>query len=47
VLQDLPEVVVSVKEAHSSIEVMAHDFFKEQPVKGEINTFTSFISYGY
>lgn len=34
VLQDLPEVVVSVKDLHPSIEVMAHDFFTEQPVKG-------------
>lgn len=29
VLQDLLEVVVSVKEMHSSIKVMAHNFFKE------------------
>ncbi|KAJ5163998.1 Winged helix-turn-helix transcription repressor DNA-binding [Penicillium coprophilum] len=34
VLQDLPEVVVSVKDLHPSIEVTGHDFFTEQPVKG-------------
>lgn len=34
VLQDLPEVVSSVKDLHPSIEVTAHDFFTEQPVKG-------------
>ncbi|KAJ6135949.1 hypothetical protein N7512_001109 [Penicillium capsulatum] len=34
VLQDLPEVVGSVKEVPSSIHVTAHDFFTEQPVKG-------------
>ncbi|KAJ5384078.1 Winged helix-turn-helix transcription repressor DNA-binding [Penicillium concentricum] len=34
VLQDLPEVVVSVKDLHPSIVVTGHDFFIEQPVKG-------------
>ncbi|KAJ5960860.1 Winged helix-turn-helix transcription repressor DNA-binding [Penicillium vulpinum] len=34
VLQDLPEVVVSVKDLHPSIEVTGHDFFTEQPIKG-------------
>ncbi|CAI7612634.1 unnamed protein product [Penicillium viridicatum] len=34
VLQDLPEVVVSVKDLHPSIDVTGHDFFTEQPVKG-------------
>ncbi|OQE47057.1 hypothetical protein PENCOP_c001G01827 [Penicillium coprophilum] len=34
VLQDLPEVVVSVQDLHPSIEVTGHDFFTEQPVKG-------------
>ncbi|KAL4887226.1 S-adenosyl-L-methionine-dependent methyltransferase [Aspergillus karnatakaensis] len=34
ILQDLPEVVSSVKDLHPSIDVTAHDFFKEQPVKG-------------
>ncbi|KAJ5189077.1 Winged helix-turn-helix transcription repressor DNA-binding [Penicillium cf. griseofulvum] len=34
VLQDLPEVVASVKDLHPSIEVTSHDFFTEQPVKG-------------
>lgn len=33
VLQDLPEVVSNV-EAHEKIELMAHDFFKKQPVIG-------------
>lgn len=40
VLQDLPEVVVSVKDLHPSIDVTGHDFFTEQPVKGtEIEEF--------
>lgn len=35
VLQDLPEVVSSVKDLlHPSIDVTAHDFFTQQPVKG-------------
>ncbi|KAL2815093.1 S-adenosyl-L-methionine-dependent methyltransferase [Aspergillus granulosus] len=34
VLQDLPEVVASVKDLHPSVDVTAHDFFTEQPVKG-------------
>ncbi|OQE29095.1 hypothetical protein PENFLA_c004G01297 [Penicillium flavigenum] len=34
VLQDLPEVVASVKDLHPSIEVTSHDFFTEQPVSG-------------
>ncbi|CAI7655469.1 unnamed protein product [Penicillium glandicola] len=34
VLQDLPEVLVSVENLHPSIEVIGHDFFTEQPVKG-------------
>ncbi|KAJ5843574.1 uncharacterized protein N7525_001315 [Penicillium rubens] len=34
VLQDLPEVVASVKDLHPSIEVTSHDFFTEQPVRG-------------
>ncbi|KAL4920630.1 S-adenosyl-L-methionine-dependent methyltransferase [Aspergillus aurantiobrunneus] len=34
VLQDLPEVVSSVGDLHPSIDVMGHDFFTEQPVKG-------------
>ncbi|KAJ5513696.1 Winged helix-turn-helix transcription repressor DNA-binding [Penicillium fimorum] len=34
VLQDLPEVVASVKDLHPSIEVTSHDFFTKQPVKG-------------
>ncbi|OJI98866.1 hypothetical protein ASPVEDRAFT_50464 [Aspergillus versicolor CBS 583.65] len=34
VLQDLPEVVSSVKDLDPSIDVTAHDFFTEQPIKG-------------
>ncbi|OOF97174.1 hypothetical protein ASPCADRAFT_45906 [Aspergillus carbonarius ITEM 5010] len=34
VVQDLPEVIETVKELHVSIDPMAHDFFTEQPVKG-------------
>lgn len=35
VLQDLPEVVASVQNLDEpSIDVMGHDFFTEQPVKG-------------
>lgn len=36
VLQDLPEVVAQAKtmSLHPSIELMEHDFFTEQPVKG-------------
>jgi hypothetical protein len=34
VLQDLPEVVKSVRDLHPTIDVTAHDFFTEQPVKG-------------
>ncbi|KAL2801702.1 hypothetical protein BJX63DRAFT_426569 [Aspergillus granulosus] len=32
--QDLPEVVASVRGLHPTIDVRAHDFFTEQPVKG-------------
>lgn len=36
VLQDLPEVVAQARtmQLNSSIEVMDHDFFTEQPIKG-------------
>lgn len=34
VLQDLPEVIADVDDGQG-IECMVHDFFKEQPVKGE------------
>ncbi|KAL4931010.1 S-adenosyl-L-methionine-dependent methyltransferase [Aspergillus undulatus] len=34
VLQDLPEVVSSVKDKYPDIEVMGHNFFTEQPIKG-------------
>lgn len=44
VLQDLPEVVISVKDLHHSIDVTGHDFFTEQPVKGtEIEDFPMFL----
>ncbi|KAL4761111.1 S-adenosyl-L-methionine-dependent methyltransferase [Aspergillus foveolatus] len=33
VLQDLPEVLSAVKDLHPSIEITAHNFFTEQPVK--------------
>lgn len=38
-LQDLPEVVSSVEGLDSSIEVMGHDFFTEQPIKGMFEPF--------
>lgn len=41
VLQDLPDVVANVAGLDSSIEVMAHDFFTEQPVKGWFRLRTS------
>lgn len=34
VLQDLPPVIDDIKELHSSIERMPHDFFSAQPIKG-------------
>lgn len=36
VLQDLPQVIQGAKGLHSSIEPMAHDFFREQPIKGKL-----------
>ena len=36
VLQDLPEVVSSANGLHPSIEVMSHDFFTAQPIKGGV-----------
>jgi hypothetical protein len=36
VLQDLPQVIQGAKGLHSSIELMAHDFFREQPIKGKL-----------
>lgn len=38
VLQDLPEVVCSAKGLDPSIEVMPHDFFQPQPIKGKLDT---------
>lgn len=35
VLQDLPPVLAEATDLGSEIEVMPHDFFTEQPVKGE------------
>ncbi|KAM0814060.1 putative O-methyltransferase domain-containing protein [Seiridium cardinale] len=34
VLQDLPAVIESIRELDTTIEPMAYDFFKEQPIKG-------------
>lgn len=34
ILQDRPEVIADITEELPGIEKMAHDFFKEQPVKG-------------
>ncbi|GLB03880.1 hypothetical protein AtubIFM57258_009127 [Aspergillus tubingensis] len=34
VVQDLPQVIETVKDVHVSIDPMAHNFFTEQPVKG-------------
>lgn len=46
VLQDLPDVIEQAKttDLHPSIVPMAHDFFQEQPVKGESSRFFSSIS---
>ncbi|KAI7372630.1 hypothetical protein KC336_g20600, partial [Hortaea werneckii] len=34
ILQDLPQTFASLQEKPNGIELMEHDFFKEQPVKG-------------
>ncbi|KAI7543217.1 hypothetical protein KC331_g7521 [Hortaea werneckii] len=34
ILQDLPQTFASLQERPDGIEIMEHDFFKEQPVKG-------------
>ncbi|GKZ23987.1 hypothetical protein AbraIFM66951_010240 [Aspergillus brasiliensis] len=34
VVQDLPQVIETVRDLHGSITPMAHNFFTEQPVKG-------------
>lgn len=46
VLQDLPAVIEQAKttDLHPSIVPMAHDFFQEQPIKGESSRFFSSIS---
>lgn len=36
IIQDLPEVVSKIKGMDPSIEIMSHDFFTEQPVKGAV-----------
>ena len=36
ILQDLPQVIEQISEPIEGIEVMAHDFYTEQPVKGEL-----------
>lgn len=35
VLQDLPDVIASVKDIPKAVEPMVHDFFTEQPIKGK------------
>jgi len=35
ILQDLPDVIASVKDLPEAVEVMAHNFFTEQPIKGK------------
>jgi hypothetical protein len=37
ILQDLPEVVESVKDMPDCMEAMAHDFFTPQPIKGTVD----------
>jgi hypothetical protein len=34
IVQDLPEVVSQIEGLDPSVEIMSHDFFTEQPVKG-------------
>jgi len=36
VLQDLPIVIGQITELDAKVERMAHDFYEEQPVKGEL-----------
>ena len=44
VLQDLPVVIEQIQELHPRIERMGHDFFEEQPVKGERRTHYPYVS---
>lgn len=39
-LQDLPSVIETVKELHPKIEPVGHDFFAEQPIKGQSTHFS-------
>jgi hypothetical protein len=41
ILQDKPDVVDQIFSTMGRIEVMAHDFFCEQPIKGSIQTYHS------
>lgn len=45
VLQDLPEVASQARQQslHKSIDVMDHDFFTEQPVKGTYRSLRSYL----
>lgn len=38
ILQDLPVVINQVKKMHPAFYAMEHDFFTEQPIKGEYTT---------
>jgi hypothetical protein len=42
-LQDLPDVIASVKDLPKPVEPMAYDFFTEQPIKGKNFIFSSFL----
>lgn len=35
VVQDLPSVIGTIQEIDKAVEPMGHDFFNEQPIKGE------------
>lgn len=43
ILQDLPEVVSEIKNLDAGFETVAHDFYKEQPVKGKLVFFFFFF----
>jgi len=36
ILQDLPQVIEQIPQPFDGIEATAHDFYTEQPVKGEL-----------
>lgn len=44
ILQDLPSTLKDVKLGSGDIELMAHDFFTEQPVKGKLYGIVEHIS---